>query len=169
MTYAARLRLERPLGAAASDRGLAVARQLVDADTGAPVTRARLGQAIKVQLTVTAAGRQAYVAVVDHLPAGLEPIITRFAADRAGRTTTAGRGPGALVVQLADALAAPRAARRSRARVRRRARRRGLDATSTWSARPRVGTFALPPATAEAMYEPAINGRSAAATLVMER
>ncbi|HEY0707606.1 MAG TPA: MG2 domain-containing protein, partial [Polyangia bacterium] len=78
ITYSVRLKVERPLGSAASDRGLAVRRTWFDADTGASIERARLGQAVRVRLQISAAGRQAHIALADLLPAGLEPILTRF-------------------------------------------------------------------------------------------
>jgi uncharacterized protein YfaS (alpha-2-macroglobulin family) len=166
VTYSARLRVQRPLGAAASDRGLALRREYLDADSGAPLTRVKLGQPVRVRLTITAAGRQAHVAVVDRLPAGLEPVLTRFVPPGLGGDEGEPPSPWwhagptawdhrelrddrALV--FTDALAAGESRHEYLAR-----------ATS-------VGRFAAPPATAEAMYKPVINGRAPASTLVVER
>jgi uncharacterized protein YfaS (alpha-2-macroglobulin family) len=165
VSYAARLKVERPLGSAALDRGLTVRREWLDADTGAPLTRARLGQAVRVRLHVNAAGRQAHVAVADFLPAGLEPLITRFAPSGQGEGSTDRpawwsrwqtawqhqelRDDRAVV--FADVLGA------------------GASTHEYLVRATAVGTFAAPPMTAEAMYKPAINGRSASGTFVVER
>jgi uncharacterized protein YfaS (alpha-2-macroglobulin family) len=164
VSYSARLHLRRPLGSDASDRGLRLRREYLDADTGAPLTRFRLGQAVRVRLTITAAGRQAHVALVDRLPAGFEPILTRFTPSALGGDDDRPvwwrsfetdwqhqelRDDRMLV--FADTLAAGPSQREYLVR-----------ATA-------VGSFAAPPTTAEAMYAPAINGRAAAAKVVVEK
>jgi uncharacterized protein YfaS (alpha-2-macroglobulin family) len=167
LSHVVRLQVERPLAAASSDRGLAVRREFLDPDSGAPLTRIKLGQAVRVRLTITSPGRQAHVAVVDRLPAGLEPVITRFRPsvrgnpddDQPGRALWWNNWQTAWqheelhddrALVFADALAAGES-------------RHDYLARATTA-----GTFAVPAATAEAMYRPAINGRSAAAQLVIE-
>src|SRR5262249_14679847 len=55
--YDARLRVERPLGGAAADQGIAVERAYLDPESGMPLTSMRLGQVVKVRLTVRAPSR----------------------------------------------------------------------------------------------------------------
>jgi uncharacterized protein YfaS (alpha-2-macroglobulin family) len=163
--YDARLRVERPLGGAAVDHGIAVERAYVDPETGAPLDKIRLGQVVKVRLTVRAPSRLAHVAVTDRLPAGFEPVLTRFsrsyqAENERGRSfwwnvqETAWQN-----VELrddrtnvfADLLAAGESHHEYLAR-----------ATT-------VGTFAAPPTTAEAMYQPERAGQGTAAQVVIVR
>jgi uncharacterized protein YfaS (alpha-2-macroglobulin family) len=164
--YTARLKVERPLEGAADDRGLGIERTYLDADTGAPLTRIRLGQTIKVQLVVRSPLQRAHVAVVDRLPAGFEPVLIRFRRSYTGdeegprrsfwwstRVTAWQneelRDEGARV--FADLLAPGES------------RHEYLVRATT------AGTFAAPPASVEAMYEPQVAGRTAAATIVVTR
>jgi uncharacterized protein YfaS (alpha-2-macroglobulin family) len=117
---------------------------------------------------VVSPARLAHVAVVDHLPAGLEPVITRFQRSQLGgpgeqEDRPAWWGPSwktswqhqelrddrALV--FADVLAAGES-------------RHEYLARATTS-----GQFVMPPATTEAMYRPELHGRSTGGTLVIER
>jgi uncharacterized protein YfaS (alpha-2-macroglobulin family) len=167
VSYAARLRVERPLGADASDRGLAVRREYLDADSGAVLTRVKLGQAVRVRLTVTSPGRRAHVAVVDRLPAGLEPIITRFRPSLASNPDD-DQPPRALWWGNWQTAWQNQELHDDRAYVFADALAPG-DSRHEYLARATTaGTFAALAATAEAMYRPAINGRSAATTLVIE-
>jgi len=160
--YALRLRVARPLDGAAAERGFAVEREYLDARTGQPVKSLKVGQVVKVRVTVKTAAPQTHVAVVDRLPAGLEPVLDRFDPAPAqairswwnehGRTRWAHRQLRDDRVELfADVLAAGSSRQEYLAR-----------ATS-------AGTFVVPPAMAEAMYRPALHGRSGAATLTVSR
>jgi uncharacterized protein YfaS (alpha-2-macroglobulin family) len=76
--YTARIHSTRALDPAAVDAGIVVKREYLDAESGAAVTQAKLGQVVKVRLTITAPEPRAHVAVVDRLPAGFEPVLDRF-------------------------------------------------------------------------------------------
>jgi alpha-2-macroglobulin len=160
--YAVRLRVARPLDGAAVDHGLAVEREYLDARTGEPVKGLKVGQVVKVRVTVKSAKPQTHVAVVDRLPAGLEPVLDRFEPDasrapqggwweRSRTTWTHRQLRDDRVEMFADVLAAGASTQEYLAR-----------ATS-------AGTFVAPPAMAEAMYRPALGGRSGASTLTVSR
>jgi alpha-2-macroglobulin len=164
--YAARLHVERPLGDTALDRGLAVTREYLDPDTNLPVAQIRLGQTVKVRLIVRSPARRAHVAVVDRLPAGFEPIITRFRTSYTGgeasergtfwwwREQTAWQN-----LELRD----DRAQLFADLLVAGESRHEYLVRATT------VGAFAAPPSTVEAMYEPRVAGRSTAGKVVVIR
>ena len=63
------------------DFGLTLRREYLVADAAqdTPVSEVKVGDVIKVRLTLVSPDRRRYVAVEDPLPAGLEPINTRFA------------------------------------------------------------------------------------------
>jgi uncharacterized protein YfaS (alpha-2-macroglobulin family) len=164
--YAARIHVERPLGGAMVDRGLAVSREYLDPDTSAPVSQIRLGQTIKVRVTVRSPVRRAHVVLVDRLPAAFEPVLTRFRSSYAGdearpwssfwwwqeQTAWQNLEQRDDRVQLfADVLVSGQSQQEYLVR-----------ATA-------VGSFAAPPITAEAMYEPTVTGRSVAGKVVVQR
>jgi hypothetical protein len=159
--YSARIRLARPMAAEASDHGFRVVRSYLDPAAKTPLEQVRLGQSVLVRVEVTSPSRRAHVAVVDRLPAGLEPVLTRF--DQTDDWRTQERPGGSWrdwgttwqnqelhddrMQIFADTLD---------------------DGTSEHEYLVRaatVGTFVAPPASADAMYEPAIYGRSAAGSL----
>jgi hypothetical protein len=76
--YTARIHVTRALDPAATDAGITVKRDYLDAETGKPIAEAKLGQVVKVRLTIATPESRAHVAVVDHLPAGFEPVLDRF-------------------------------------------------------------------------------------------
>ena len=78
--YVARLHSVRALDPAARPAGMTVVREYLDGDSGRPLTQAKVGQLVKVRLKIQSASSRAHVAVVDRLPAGLEPLLTRFKA-----------------------------------------------------------------------------------------
>jgi uncharacterized protein YfaS (alpha-2-macroglobulin family) len=163
--YAARLHVERPFDPSAlTAHGLSVERALLDPTTGTPLQRLKLGQVARVRLRITSADRLAHVAVVDRLPAGLEPVLTRFHPSftdgEEGRSFWWERWETAWQQQelkddrarmFADVLAA------------------GESEQAYLVRAVAVGTFAAPSTTVEAMYRPDIKARGQAATLVVER
>jgi hypothetical protein len=164
--YAARVHVERPLDGAAADHGLGVSREYLDPTTDAPVGKIRLGQTVKVRITVRSPERRAHVAVVDRLPAGFEPVLTRFRASYAGDEAPSWRGfwwwcheTAWQNLELHD----DRAVLFADVLMSGRSHEEYLVRATT------VGAFAAPPVTAEAMYEPAVAGRSVAGKVVVER
>lgn len=141
----------------AANRGLAIERVFLDPETGALLERAKEGQMVRVQLTLGSAAAQSYVALSDHLPAGLEPINTRFATvpnnlpqddpDWYSRLWLTHRD---LRDERVDAFVDYLPAR---------------SGTFEYLARATtVGRFVVPSATAEKMYDPDVNGRTALRT-----
>ncbi len=78
ITYTARIHSTRALDPTPVEAGIVVKREYVDAESGAALTQAKLGQVIKVRLTLNSPEPRAHVAVIDPLPAGLEPVLDRF-------------------------------------------------------------------------------------------
>lgn len=151
--YRARLtEVSKDAGAAVSS-GFTVVRQYLDAK-GAPKTTFAAGELVTVRLTVANPTARRWVAMVDPLPAGLEPVNPRLAASGGG-----GGGTSWVwnhqelrddqVRWFADYLYAG-------------------TMEMSYQARATVdGTFLAGPATIEAMYEPTVMGRSASATITV--
>jgi alpha-2-macroglobulin len=78
--YLARLHSVRILDPAARQAGMTVVREYLDGETGLPLSQAKLGQLVKVRLKIQSPSSRSHVAVVDRLPAGLEPVLARFKA-----------------------------------------------------------------------------------------
>jgi uncharacterized protein YfaS (alpha-2-macroglobulin family) len=76
--YAANLRVARPMSSDATASGIAIERSYIDPASNRPLTTIKLGQVVKVQLRLSTEAAQPHVALVDPLPAGLEPILSRF-------------------------------------------------------------------------------------------
>lgn len=164
--YSARMKLDRPLRQTAEGRGLSIEREYLDPDTGAPLETIKLGQLVKVRLTIDARTRESHVAVVDPLPAGFEPVLTKFERTYKGEEETSRRSTwwsGASTswqnqelrddraLVFADVLA-PQAS----------SHEYFVRATT-------AGTFLTPGAQVEAMYKPAVRGRSAVRHVVVTR
>src|SRR5262249_28936894 len=81
--YAAKLRFApRPDALQPVARGFEVHRELVDPQPGQVVSRLKVGDTVKVRLTVVVPETRYRVALVDPLPAGLEVMQARLAARR---------------------------------------------------------------------------------------
>jgi alpha-2-macroglobulin len=163
--YAARLDVERPLGAArAQDRGLRVERQYLDPATGRPLARVAVGDTVKVRVTVHSPARLPHVAVIDPLPAGLEPVLERF------ERSVADSGPrrGSLWWHHSATAWQHQELRDDRASLFADILAPGASSREYLARATTPGTFAVAPATAEAMYQPATRGHSAATTFVVE-
>jgi len=140
------------------DRGFAIEREYLDPDTGKPLTAFKVGDMVRVKVKVKTKEDRHYVAVVDPLPAGFEPVNTRLATSatdydrdrdddryrwwRPGWTYTELRDDR--VLAFADLM-------------------RDGELELEYLARAIApGNFTAAPATAEAMYQPDVNGRTAA-------
>ena len=162
------MHLERPVSPDALDAGLAIRREYLDPDSGAPLGRLKLGQAVRVRLTLVSPGRLAHVAVVDHLPAGLEPVLTRFRrSEMEGRGEQEDRpvwwGPSWKTSWQHQELRDDRAMVFADVLAAGESRHEYLARATT------AGRFVMPPATGEAMYRPELHGRTTGGTLVIER
>ena len=173
MYYGLNLRYVTPaLGIEALNRGFAVSHRytlLDDPDT--VVTSARLGDVVRVQLTVVAPHDRLYALVEDYLPAGLEPInprlksvapelIRQLEADR--RTAAYGSDSGYYApwygwyyspwqhVDIRDDRLTLEASRLPR----------GVHEYVYYARATTPGTFVVPPARAEESYFPEVFGRS---------
>ncbi len=138
-------------------QGFTLQRELLDFDTDQPVQRARVGQLLKVVLRVQTPLERGYVALVDHLPAGVELLNDRLATS--GDVSSATQGNAWLWTY-------------------REAGERGLRVfadtlhagthTVSYPARAAIaGTFKAPAATIEQMYEPSVMARTDSQVLVI--
>jgi uncharacterized protein YfaS (alpha-2-macroglobulin family) len=164
------------------DKGIRVERWYERFDGGAPITRAAEGDLVRVRLRVTVPSTRQFVVVDDALPAGLE------AVDLSMRTASALPGPGSAVSPEPNEREgteggpewgfgrwdsgwwSPFDYREIRDdRVVYSANVLGPGTyTATYIARATTpGTFIRPPAHAEEMYNPAVNGRSDGGTFVV--
>ena len=164
------------------DAGIRVERWYERYQGGAPITRVAEGDLVRVRLRITVPTTRQFVVVDDALPAGLE------AVDLSLRTASAMPGPGAsMTPEPADQErqeAAPqwgfgrwdsgwwspfdyREIRDDRVVYSANVLWPGTY-TATYVARATTpGTFVRPPAHAEEMYNPAVNGRSDGGTFVV--
>ena len=164
------------------DAGIRVERWYERYQGGAPITRVAEGDLVRVRLRITVPTTRQFVVVDDALPAGLE------AVDLSLRTASAMPGPGASMtpepVDQERQESAPqwgfgrwdagwwspfdyREIRDDRVVYSANVLWPGTY-TATYVARATTpGTFVRPPAHAEEMYNPAVNGRSDGGTFVV--
>ena len=147
-------------------RGITVTREYLDPATGRAVSKVSAGQLIKVRVQIRTDKDRHYVAVVDPLPAGVEALNTRLA-------TTQQAQPGASSEKRHRWWNRPtwdhKELRDDRVRAFSDRMRKG-NHTLEYMARATIpGKFTAAPAHAEAMYEPEVMGRTAAANLQVVR
>jgi uncharacterized protein YfaS (alpha-2-macroglobulin family) len=159
--FNARIRVERPMADAAFDHGIVVERSYLDPETKAPVTLVHLGQQVLVRLKVSSPIARAHIAVVDRLPAGFEPVLRRFANADGWQNRPARprwwyeRGTSWQNEELRD----------DRMQIFADTLARGGSEHEYLVRAGSTGTFVAPPASADAMYDPAVQGRSAGGSL----
>jgi uncharacterized protein YfaS (alpha-2-macroglobulin family) len=157
--WSARLRYATDLEhQSAESSGLTVSRTLLDADTGALVTSPRVGQLLRVRLSVTSTADREQVALTDRLPAGLEPVDTNLETEQR-RVQTAGDDwtwswrelHDERVAYFADDLSA------------------GTHTAEYLARATRSGEFLRPAISAEAMYDPDVHGTGTVERLTVTR
>ena len=144
--------------------GMTVVREYLDPDTGKPIDSPKANQLVRVKLTVTTPTERRYVALSDHLPAGMEPVNSRLATEKGDAADPNAHDehwtpPTWVHVDLRDEGAL--------------AFSDYLSAGShifEYNARATLpGEFKILPAKAEAMYEPEVRGRTASASMKVRR
>ncbi len=148
--------------------GMEVIREYVDA-AGKPVTKVKVGEEITVRLSFRAINRPAIpnVALVDLLPGGFEPVLQPVDAPEVQSSKTKGGwvnrlgNVGGWNVDYADV-------REERVVL------YGTVTSNTSEYRYRIratntGTFVVPPAYGESLYEREVQARTAAGTITVER
>jgi alpha-2-macroglobulin len=141
--------------------GIELIREYLGAD-GKPVTSVRLGDEITVRLRVRAIGRDFVpnIALVDLLPGGFEPVLNAAGSD--GDAEPAGRiGRGSWHTEYADI-------REDRVVLYGSAGRDVAEFSYRIKAT-NSGSFIVPPAWVESLYERDIQGRAAAGRITVER
>jgi len=159
--YSARIRVERPMAPEGFDQGMAVERTYLDPESRTPVSTFHLGQQILVKLTVKSPTSQAHVALVDRLPAGFEPVLERFAnADQWRQARPQSHDPSHWnTVWQNEEL------RDDRMQIFADTLAQGTSEREYLVRAASTGKFLAPPATAEAMYAPSVQGRCASSSV----
>ncbi|MEM9189354.1 MAG: MG2 domain-containing protein [Myxococcota bacterium] len=149
--YSVRLvRARPPTEADAVSEGFEVVREFIDYESGTPIERARVGELIKVKVTVRAQQSTEHVAVVAPIPSGTEIVNTSLETEAGVRGGTSYRHGRFGHVDLRDDQAEAFATRLGQE-----------TATFEFLVRAtRRGTFEVPSATVEAMYDPTRYARS---------
>jgi alpha-2-macroglobulin len=161
------------------DRGMAVERWYEDPDTGAPIVAAAEGQIVRVRLRVTVPAERTFVVLDDPLPAGLEVVdlslrtVSPFGAhdspyeemmDEAGGAWAYGRWDSGMWSPFDH-----REYRDDRVVYSATVLWPGTHSATYLARATTAGTFLYPPAHAEEMYNPAVNGRSGGGTFTVRR
>lgn len=136
--------------------GMTVVRSYLDPRTGTPLAKIRAGDLIKVRLQVVRPTRRHYLALVDRLPAGFEPVNTALATQSAppvgGRRPPSWSPPTWTYQELHD----------DRVQAFADDLRDGSHTLEYLARATLPGTFTAAPAQAELMYEPDVLGHTAA-------
>jgi uncharacterized protein YfaS (alpha-2-macroglobulin family) len=162
LRFAARLRWASTVSAQKPiDRGFSVKRELVDAQSGAPVTTPSVGQLLRVRLTITTSEARDQVALIDRLPAGFEAVDTALKTSQQDPNASVASPSSEdwvwrelhdeRVTHFADSLSA------------------GTHTAEYLVRATRSGTFLRPALSAEAMYAPDIYGHGAVETVTVKR
>jgi uncharacterized protein YfaS (alpha-2-macroglobulin family) len=178
--------LERPVNP--DDKGITVERWYERFDDGSPVTEVTEGELVRVHLRVTVPADRQFVAVADMLPAGLEPVdlslrtsssLGPFTAPVSDTHPSLARWPApgplwqsVLYGSFDGGYWSPWEYREQRDdRVIYYARQlwAGTYSAGYVARATTVGTFVRPPAHAEEMYNPAVQGRSEGGVFVVRK
>jgi len=152
------------------ENGFAVTREYSDPDTGAPIATFQAGQLVKVKVVVRSRKEQSYVAVADPLPAGFEPVNTRFATSQQRATAPSYGGYYGSYYGYGYQYGWTHQEQRDDMVLGFADRMRAGTLTLEYLARATIpGSFTALPARAEAMYEPEVNGRTASQAVVVKR
>lgn len=170
--YTARLQYATPESPDPLDRGYAVARRYesyVEGGPGKPLTSFTAGDLVRIRLTVTLRGEGRYLAVTDPLPAGLEPVESRFAttAQRIAEEAARGSGSGQRYSWLWDGGFDHIEQHDDRVLAFATRLSSGTHELTYVARASTAGTFSAPGTKVEAMYAPELEGRGAAATLTV--
>jgi alpha-2-macroglobulin len=161
------------------DRGIAVERWYEDPDSGAPIVDATEGQIVRVRLRVTVPAERTFVVLDDPLPAGLEVVdlslrtVSPFGPYASPMEDLMGDdGPVWAFGAWDSGLWSPfdhREMRDDRVVHSATVLWPGTHSATYLARATTAGTFLYPPAHAEEMYNPAVNGRSGGGRFTVRR
>jgi uncharacterized protein YfaS (alpha-2-macroglobulin family) len=162
--YSARLIEARRDDRAAQHAGLSIDREYLD-EAGRPVGKVAVGAVVTVRLRVTSDAERRWIALVDPLPAGLEAVNTKLAAnvDTSARPQPSGAtGPSSWSWDFQEM-------RDDEVRWFSDWLPKGTYVL-TYKARATIdGTFVAPSAHVEAMYDPSVSGRTTSGSMTVTR
>jgi uncharacterized protein YfaS (alpha-2-macroglobulin family) len=158
--YNARIRVERAMSGEKFDHGIVVERAYLNPDNQQPIDNIKLGEQVLVRITVSSPIARAHIAVVDRLPAGFEPVLKRFSNGDEAR-------PRSMHPWTArwNTLWQNEELRDDRMQIFADTLGKGTSTHDYLVRAASTGTFVAPPASAEAMYDPAVQGRAPARTV----
>ncbi len=91
--YSVQVRFQRDVGhQRAESEGLELSRDFLDPRTEAPIATAKAGDTVRVRVKIKSPESRYHVAVTDYLPAGLEPVQTKFVTSAQEPGQSAGDG-----------------------------------------------------------------------------
>jgi uncharacterized protein YfaS (alpha-2-macroglobulin family) len=161
------------------DRGIQVERWYEDVRTGQPIVRVAEGELVRVRLRVTVPAERHFVVLDDPLPAGLEPVdlslrtVSPFGGEEAlTGEELAERGSTWAYGSWDSGLWSPfdhKEMRDDRVVYSATVLWKGTYTVSYLARATTAGTFLYPPAHAEEMYNPGVNGRSGGGTFTVVR
>jgi uncharacterized protein YfaS (alpha-2-macroglobulin family) len=158
--YSARIRVERAMSGERFDHGIVVERAYLNPENQQPIDNVKLGQQVLVRITVSSPIARAHVAVVDRLPAGFEPVLKRFSnADESRPRSTHPWTANWNTLWQNEEL------RDDRMQIFADTLGKGISSHDYLVRAASTGTFVAPSTSAEAMYDPAVQGRSPARTV----
>ena len=163
LVYTVRRQDALPIEAAVKkSNGIEISRSFHDPSTGVEITRPRVGQVLVAKVKVKTDVARRYVAVVDPLPAGIEPLNTKLATVRRSRGSRSDRQTWKDYWDHTEL-------RDSEARAFRDYLPKG-ETTLTYRVRVALpGKYTRMPARVEQMYAPEVNGRSAVVRVEVTR
>lgn len=163
------------------DRGMQVERWYEDPQTGQPIASVREGELVRVRLRVTAPSERSFVVLEDPLPAGLEAVdlslrtVSPFQtgeADLIEMATTDTDGTHWSYGRWDSGLWSPfdhKELRDDRVIYSATVLWPGTHSATYLARATTAGRFLYPPARAEEMYNPGVNGRTGGGVFVVER
>jgi uncharacterized protein YfaS (alpha-2-macroglobulin family) len=139
---------------------MVVERAYLNPENQQPLDTFRLGEQVLVRITVSSPVARAHVAVVDRLPAGFEPVLKRFSNvdESRPRSTNPWTANWNTLWQNEEL-------RDDRMQIFADTLGKGTSTHDYLVRAASTGTFVAPPTSAEAMYDPAVQGRSPARTV----
>ncbi len=140
-----------------ASNGLTIRRRIVDAKTGKEVAKAKVGQLLRVELSVTTPQTRHQIALVDRVAAGVTPVDTELATAR--RSHRGSQSWDWVHRELHD----------ERVSYFANTLYKGTHHLSYLARATHAGDFTLPAARVEAMYQPDVMGRTAPAKLSVGR
>lgn len=167
--YSARLHVEKKVQSRASANQLSIERDFLDPESGALIKAFRVGQTVKVRLSVKADRKFSHVAVEDHLPAGFEPIAQTLERRTGFERDSEGSDASRSWWQYEESLWDHQDLRDDKAQFFASVLQSGYNERTYLVRVTGAGRYLAMPPTVEAMYDPARRGHGALGTITISK